>query len=370
MRICSIITSFTSGGAETLVCNMSELFQAAGHASSVIALSDAAQVGNSSQTEHVMMTRVRASGSEALSLSVGSRGLIAGGLALRREIGRRRPDVIHAHTARAALMLSIAFPAAPVILTHHNSRLSFPPQLFKVFDRIVHSYVAISEECATQTRRLARRPVRLIINGAAAAYRSATGRAPPPMDPTILAVGTLSDQKDYPTLIRAVHPLLGQLAPHGISPRVRIVGGGAPLEHFRGLVAEEGLESVVELLGPRSDVPEIMRASDLFVNCSLYEGLSVAMIEAMMSGLPIVATDVPGNRELVIPGRNGLLVPPGNAEQLAESIAAILIKPDDYTSFSSGSLAASSHLTIEACADAHLALYHQASDRRALSDAA
>ena len=123
MRICSIITSFTSGGAETLVCNLSELFAKAGHGSAVIALSDAVQVGNCPETEQRMMARVRDAGGQALSLSLGYwRDLLAGAWALRRAIREQCPDVIHAHTARAALMLSITPPAAPLVLTHHNSR--------------------------------------------------------------------------------------------------------------------------------------------------------------------------------------------------------------------------------------------------------
>ena len=81
------------------------------------------------------------------------------------------------------------------------------------------------------------------------------------------------------------------------------------------------------------------------------------MIEAMMSALPIVATDVPGNRELVQSGANGLLVPRENPDQLAAAIASVLLDPEIYRAFSAASLARSKNLTIEACADAHLELY-------------
>ena len=306
------------------------------------------------------MARVRAAGGQALSLSLGHRrGMLAGAWALRRALGELSPDIVHAHTARAALMLSIVPRVAPVILTHHNSRLGFPRQLFKLFDRTVNTYVAISEECASQTRRHARRLVQLIVNGADPLHRSAEPREAPATEPIILAVGALSDQKDYPTLIRAVRPLLLLLAPHRKRITVRIVGAGSILPQLRKLVEEEAVGGVVDLLGVRSDVPQLMRSADLFVNCSRYEGLSVAMIEAMMSALPIVATDVPGNRELVHPGVNGLLVPQGDSDRLAAAIASVLLDSEVYSAFSVASLARSENLTIEACAVAHLELYQR-----------
>lgn len=361
MRICSIITSFTSGGAETLVCNLSELFGKAGHDFAVVALSDADQLGNCPKTESRMMARIRTAGGEALSLALGHRrGTLAGASALRRMLATLRPDVVHVHTARAALMLTLVRCSAPVILTHHNSRLGFPKQLFKLFDRTVDAYVAISEECAAQTRRTARRPVQLIINGADSSAFSTAPRLAPAAHATVIAVGTLSDQKDYPTLIRAVRPLVDLLASNDKKVRVRIVGGGVILPQLTALIKKEGVGDVVELLGVRSDVPELLRCADLFVNSSRYEGLSVAMIEAMMAALPIVATDVPGNRELVQHLSNGLLVAPGDSKQLAQAISSVLLDPKDYASYSAEALARSRNLTIEACAEAHLRLYGQA----------
>ena len=361
MRICSIITSFTSGGAETLVCNLSELFGKAGHDFAVVALSDAHQLGNCPETESRMMARVRTAGGEALSLALGHRrGTLAGASALRRTLATMQPDVVHAHTARAALMLALVRNSAPVILTHHNSRLGFPIQLFRLFDRTVDAYVAISEECAEQTRRVARRPVQLIVNGADSSSFSATPRLAPAAEPTVIAVGTLSDQKDYPTLIRAVKPLVELLAPKDRNIRVRIVGGGAMLPQLAALVEEEEVGEVVELLGVRSDVPRLLKSADLFVNSSRYEGLSVAMIEAMMAGLPIVATNVPGNRELVQNRFNGLLVDPGAPEQLAQAISSVLLDHKAYAAYSAEAVARSRSLTIDACAEAHLRLYGQA----------
>lgn len=363
MRICSIITSFTSGGAEMLVCNLAEAFAGAGHQPAVLSLSDAAQVGNAPDTEAAMMARVRAGGATALSLGLANRNNLPGGaLALRRALRTIRPDVIHAHSARALLPLALAMPGVPVVLTHHNSRLSFPPSAFALFNCIVDGYVAISDQCEALLRGHARKPIRMILNAAGARFRTGQPRAAAGRDPTILAVGTVSAQKDYPTLLRAARPLVDALAARGRSARIRIAGAGPEF----GRLAVQAAGEPVELLGARSDVDALMRQADLFVNCSLWEGFPIAMIEAAMSGLPIVATAVAGNREMVSPGVNGQLVPPSDPAALALAMADVLGDDARYAALSQGALRVARRFSIENCAAAHLDLYRELIEARRL----
>jgi glycosyltransferase involved in cell wall biosynthesis len=360
MRICSIITTFTSGGAEVLVRNMATEFVRAGQQASVLALCDASSVGNSAETEQLMVEHLKQAGVTARSLGLGRRrGMLAGARALRKALAELRPDIVHAHTARAVLMLRLAGVRVPVILTHHNSRLSFPPRLFAIFDSIVSAYVAISAQCAEIARQHARRPVQLIENGADARFRAPHARSRPADHSTIIAVGTATEQKDYPTLIRSAQPLKRLLAGHGRSAMIRIVGGGALLPDLQSLSEDVGGTGIVELLGPRHDVPELLASADLFANSSLYEGMPIAMLEALSAALPIVATRVAGNTELVEDGINGLLVPGRDPEALAKAIASILLDESLYRSFSEASLEKSAAYTLEGCAAAHLDLYER-----------
>ncbi|WP_313804074.1 glycosyltransferase family 4 protein [Sphingobium sp.] len=356
MRICSIITSFTSGGAEMLVCNLAEAFAAAGHGATVIALSDAAQVGNAPDTEQAMTARLRQGGAKALSLGLANRNnWLSGARALRRALRSIRPDVIHAHSARALFPLALASPGVPIVLTHHNSRLSFPPAAFVLFNRIVDGYVAISDQCEALLRNHAQRPVRMILNAASTRFLAGQPRSAVARDPMILAVGTVSEQKDYPTLLRAARPLTDALAARGRAARLCIAGGGPQFDQLRTLAAN----APVELLGARHDVDALMRQADLFVNCSLWEGFPIAMIEAAMSGLPIVATAVAGNREMVTPGINGRLVPPSDPAALAQAIVETLSDDAHYAMLSQGALRAARRFSIESCAAAHLSLYQE-----------
>jgi glycosyltransferase involved in cell wall biosynthesis len=361
MKICSVITSFTTGGAETLVCNLSRRFVRAGHEAGVVALSPASSLGNSPESEERMIARLRSEGIEAACLGLDARRSMLKG---RSEIGRflstARPDVVHVHTARAALMAGFARTGVPLILTHHNSRLSFPRHLYRLFDRFVFSYVGISAACAAQTARHARRPVRLIVNGAEDRTAIEGPRTGPAAKPTIIAVGTVSDQKDYPTLVATAKRLVPRLDAANMTFDLQIVGGGEGLGRLEGLVRAEGLEDHVRLLGVRNDVPDLLRSADLFVNSSRYEGLSVAMIEALMAALPVVATDVAGNSEVVRPSENGLLVAPADPGALASAIATVLLDRKLYGQFSKGALTSSRAFSLQRCAEEHLGLYAEA----------
>jgi glycosyltransferase involved in cell wall biosynthesis len=103
-----------------------------------------------------------------------------------------------------------------------------------------------------------------------------------------------------------------------------LVGDGDGRAQAQALAAELGVAQHVRFLGVRADVPRLMAAADLFLLTSLSEGVSVTLLEAMAAGLPIVATDVGGNSEVVVHGQTGLLAPRGNAAALAQHIATLL----------------------------------------------
>ena len=107
------------------------------------------------------------------------------------------------------------------------------------------------------------------------------------------------------------------------------VAGSGKLEGEMLRVAEAaGLGAQFRMLGWREDLSAVHQASDLFVLPSLEEGMSVALLEAMAAGLPVVVTDIPGNRLLVDHDRHGLLVPTEDAEALSAAVTRIFADPD------------------------------------------
>jgi glycosyltransferase involved in cell wall biosynthesis len=100
------------------------------------------------------------------------------------------------------------------------------------------------------------------------------------------------------------------------------------MEATRARVRERGIEGSVRFVGSRTDVPDLLRASDLFVHPSREEGFSNAILEAMAAGLPVVACDVGGNPEAVVDGETGRLVPSRNAAAFASAVAELLADPE------------------------------------------
>lgn len=133
-------------------------------------------------------------------------------------------------------------------------------------------------------------------------------------------VGRMQTVKDQTTLVRAFIRAL-EIAPElKGSLRLVMIGDGPLKAQSQSLLEQACLAELAWLPGERSDVPEILRGLDCFVLPSLAEGVSNTILEAMASGLPVIATDVGGNGELIEAGRSGELVPVGGVEAMAQSI--------------------------------------------------
>lgn len=141
-------------------------------------------------------------------------------------------------------------------------------------------------------------------------------------------VGRLQAVKNQTALVRAVAHLIGRKLP-GTERLCLVVAGDGPLrESVEAEIARCGIADRVWLAGERRDVPEVMRSFDLFALPSLGEGISNTILEAMASGLPVVATDVGGNGELVEQGRTGLLVPADDHVALANALAPYVMNAE------------------------------------------
>jgi sugar transferase (PEP-CTERM/EpsH1 system associated) len=140
------------------------------------------------------------------------------------------------------------------------------------------------------------------------------------------SVGRMIDAKDFATLVRAFVLLVAD----GQWPQLRlmIIGEGPCRSQCQALLEEAGLCGMAWLPGARDDVAQLMRSMDLFVLPSLTEGSSNTILEAMASGLPVVATAVGGNVDLVQPGHTGALVAPLAPEQLAQAISNYCSAPE------------------------------------------
>ena len=140
-----------------------------------------------------------------------------------------------------------------------------------------------------------------------------------------LAAGRLARQKDYPTLLRA----FASLSQHRPDARLIIAGDGPLRNELSSLIQGLGLDTRVQLLGLRQDMPTLYAASDAFVLSSAWEGMPGVVLEAMAARLPVVATSVGAILEMVENGTHGFVVPPKDPTLLADAMRRVMDLPEE-----------------------------------------
>jgi glycosyltransferase involved in cell wall biosynthesis len=255
-----------------------------------------------------------------------------------------RPDLVHAHMPISGFLARMAawWVGVPrIAYTCHGFWFNFPgswPRAAVGFAmewlaaHVTDVFLTVSEAEANDARRL---------HICRAAIAIGNGRDPARFRPdpaarqriraelhtsdaqvVILAVSRLVWHKGFPELAEAMRAL----------PNAALWVVGERLPSDRGpdmaaLLRSAGLGDRLRMLGYREDIPALMAAADIFTLPSRFEGLPMSIIEAMLSGLPVVAADVRGPAEQVVPEATGLLVPPGDALGLAAALARLVSDP-------------------------------------------
>ena len=316
------------GGAETLLHRLVADFAAAGHKNVVVISRDS-----------WLADRIRELGISPIILpSEGSFnvGYLRALLRLIRESG---PDIIFAHLYGSAIYGSIAgrIAGVPVVTVLHGQSDVDPAARFATLKalvvrggarRIVFVSAQLARELATRLG-LDRQRLEIIENGInVEAFR-------PGQDPTLRrelglaadalvvgAIGNVRAPKAYDVLLDAARIVCDQ------TDKVRFVvagqGDGVLHEALQAQRERLGLGGRFYFLGFRSDTSSILRGLDLFVLSSRTEGFSIACLEAMACGVPVVATRSGGPEAIVVDGESGLLVPPGSPAALADAMLRLL----------------------------------------------
>lgn len=251
-----------------------------------------------------------------------------------RFLRRRAPDAVVAFLFHATTMARLCVPlagGAALVSSVRNER--FGGRLRAAVQRLLRSLDDVTTvNSARVGRRLVERGV--LEPGSVEVVRNAIdlsaygGEPPPDLRASLnvgpdrvlwLAVGHPHRQKGYEVLVEAWRRVAAEVP----AAELRIAGEGAGRARLERRIRERGVTDTCRLLGFRDDVPELLAAADAFVMSSRWEGSPNAVMEAMASGLPVVATGVGGLPELLDGGKAGRLVPPEDPDRLAETMIEV-----------------------------------------------
>lgn len=323
-RIALMLESDGPGGAETVLVQVAEELRRRGH--HIVAIGPANGCG-------ILGGVLRERGFETdvfhLARALDPMCLVR----LRDTLRQHRVEVVHSHEFTMAIYGAAAarWLGVPHVVTMHGSQTAFTAwrrrAALRLAFRASRATVAVSRATeAYMTRVMGARPGEYLTipNGVAVT----PGRREPlraelglgTSDQLIVAVGNLSRRKGHLILLRALAGIDPACAPW----HVAIAGRGDEEATLRAYAEEAGIAGRVHLLGHRSDIPDVLAAADVYAMPSLWEGLPMALLEAMFARKPIVASRTEGIPEAIDHGVHGLLAEPGSEDGLRAVLDAVL----------------------------------------------
>lgn len=362
LRIALLIESDGPGGAESVVLALADGLRARN-----VTVLPAVFSGG----EGWLSERLRSAGFAVFTPSISRAAFfdVSTLRAIARWSREERIDVLHAHELMMAVYAGGAGVLArtPHVITMHGGvRFASAPRrrwALKVSARRSSALIGVSDSTCDHlalTLGLPRTSVALVPNGVPfrAGQREQTRVAlgVQPDETLLLAVGNLYKVKGHATLVQAAELLARR---HDLPPwRIAVAGRGEEEATLRAMISSAGLSKRVELLGLRSDIPDLLAAADGWLMPSLSEGLPMALLEAMLAGLPTVCSAVGGIPELIRPGDTGFLVPPEDANALADGISRLLCGRTEAGVLGERARAyAVSHYSIGTMVESYISLY-------------
>lgn len=333
-HVVHLVYRFAAGGLENVIVQLINGLPRDEFRHTVVALSEA---------DPGFIARIERKDVEVLSLRKKPGQPFAMYPGMYRLLRRLRPDVLHSCNLAALEFMPVAWMAGVRLRVHaeHGWDIHDPDGsklryrlLRRLYRPFVHTFVAVSAQLRDYLRNavgVANERLHLLPNGVDCERFHPGGLAATEPEGwpfhdrgayVIGTVGRLEPIKNQALLVDAFVQLARE--EKGSKLRLAIVGDGPLREQLAERVAAAGLADRVWLSGSRSDIPELLRMFDCFVLPSLREGTSCTLQEAMATGVPIVATDVGGNADLLEHGTLARLTPSGDAAALAEAIQAVI----------------------------------------------
>lgn len=315
-KVAQCLLSLECGGMEKLVIQLASRLQAQGIDSPIITL----------MSDGILIPEARQRGIRVSSLNKGEGFNPLLVFQLKRWLRKEGVELLHTHNFAPLIYGGLAARLAgiPVVNTRHGrAPLKAPRWVWRCQSQVV----SVSQDALQELQKhnaLNGTPVDVIYNGIdVSAFRTLSKGKKRVENRFVKRMGMiarLSPEKDHRILLRAFQLILLK-HPH---MELWILGDGPLREALESEVWNQGLREQVRFLGFRQDIPDILEKLDIFVLATKMEGLSMTLLEAMAAGLPVVASSVGGNPEVVVDGETGFLVPAGDAAALADAVVRLL----------------------------------------------
>lgn len=312
MKIIQVVPQFLLAGAETMCQNLSIALHRAGH--TVIAVSF--YRNQTSITEYL-----ERSGIQVVYMDKKPGPDISLLFKLYRFFQQEQPDVVHTHIGASmyALPAAIAAKVPRVVHTVHNiaqkengfAGRQINKVCFKQFGVVPVALSDIVQETIIETYGLDKSRIPIVLNGVDLSKCIPKDDYQGSAEFKILHIGRFMDVKNHALLLNT----FSKIVERHKDIKLQLIGGGELLDPMKQLAEQLGIAEKVEFLGLQSDVYPYLHDADVFVLPSKYEGVPMSLIEAMGTGLPIIASAVGGVPDMLTDGENALLIQP-NAEEL------------------------------------------------------
>ncbi|OJZ17773.1 MAG: sugar transferase [Thiobacillus sp. 65-29] len=370
-HIVHVVHRFDTGGMENGMVNLFNTLSPQRYRHTVVALTDYSGFRHRITAQRVDFHALQRPPGNGLGWMV----------RLWRLLRQLQPDLVHTRNL-AALEAQFVAAAAGIRATVHGEHgrdvfdlhgRNWKYNLLRRAARpLVSNYIAVSrdlEHWLHETIGVPPRKIHQIYNGVdSVKFHPRIGPRPDFAHPDSIvfgSVGRMVEVKDYPALVRAFIQLMRQQPERSERARLVIVGEGPACQTCLDMLQGAGLAHLAWLPGARDDIPDIMQAIDVFVLPSRNEGISNTILEAFASGLPVIATAVGGNVELVEDGVTGRLVPSGDMAALVQALLFYLDAPARIAEHgASARRQAEQRYSIPVMADAYAAVYDKTLARR------
>ncbi len=366
-RVCLLIGQLGLGGTEKQVVLLAKGLQSRGIETSVCLLFEGGPREQALRAAGVPVVYLGFPSSITLLRKLPSN--IAAFARLVRHLRQLRPDVLHAFLYHSYVTAAPAARLARVkVLVAGRRSLGDFKQGRRVLLAVERAATTITDHLVANAESVAEDTIRnegvrldkitTVYNGLPdSAFEAAAPAELPAESPVILCVANLKSYKGHRFLLDAV----ARLHDRNLPCTLVLVGEGPERRALEEQAAQ--LKIDVRLLGTRTDVEALLARADVAVLPSLHEGMSNAVMEAMATGLPVVATEVGGTRELL--RGHGVLVPPSDSEALADGLERVLADPALAARLGAAARAWSrEHLHVDTMVDKHVALYQELLERK------